>query len=475
MLKFGSQFDYLSFLKWYEFCIFLENYHVLQNIGILMKKYLVYILLVLLIGACSIFNVGDEEHFVTVKDTHFMLGENPYYFVGTNFWYGCYLGSPGETGDRERLERELDLLVENGITNLRVLAASEKSEIGNSLTPAVQAAPGEYDEDLLVGLDYLLEAMAKREMKAVVFLNNYWEWSGGMSQYNAWFGDEKACDPMVEGWVVFMNKSARFYKNREANRAYRKFIKNLINRTNTVNGKKYSEDATIMAWQLANEPRPGEGKEAFLNVESFYCWIDETAAYIHSLDPNHLVTTGNEGTMGTLESEEVYLKAHASRHLDYITFHIWAKNWSWYNANDKEGTLPTAKVKAKAYFDEHMKLARQLNKPITLEEFGLGRDFEQISEEATVTARDEYFKYMFSLVADSAKTGAPIAGANFWAWGGEGRGQHTDAKWRKGDSFVGDPPQEPQGLNSVFDTDNSTLKVIKTHYVQMKKLSERND
>jgi mannan endo-1,4-beta-mannosidase len=53
-----------------------------------------------------------------------------------------------------------------------------------------------------------------------------------------------------------------------------------------------------------------------------------------------------------------------------------------------------------------------------------------------------------------------MAGLNFWAWGGEGRARHGDYIWRPGDSFTGDPPQEAQGLNSVFSTDTSTLRVF---------------
>jgi mannan endo-1,4-beta-mannosidase len=29
--------------------------------------------------------------------------------------------------------------------------------------------------------------------------------------------------------------------------------------------------------------------------------------------------------------------------------------------------------------------------------------------------------------------------------------------------FVGDPPQEPQGANSVFDCDATTLEIIRAH------------
>jgi mannan endo-1,4-beta-mannosidase len=50
-----------------------------------------------------------------------------------------------------------------------------------------------------------------------------------------------------------------------------------------------------------------------------------------------------------------------------------------------------------------------------------------------------------------------LQAANFWAWGGEGR---ADAPKNSAGSFLGDPPCEPQGLNSVFDTDKNTLAII---------------
>ncbi|MGE5795454.1 MAG: glycoside hydrolase 5 family protein [Ignavibacteria bacterium] len=429
------------------------------------------------ITGCSTFLFHKTPSYIKVNGIHFQLDDKPYYFLGTNLWYGCYLGSSGETGNRERLIKELDLLESLGITNLRILAASEKSEIKNSLKPAIQNSPGKYDEDLLEGLDFLLNEMGKRNMYAVVFLNNYWEWSGGMAQYNAWFPDSasnktgKVADPEnpVFGWGEFMRLSATFYTNEKANRHFKEFIRMIITRKNKFNDYYYYEDPAIMAWQLANEPRPWGTPE---QVENYYRWVDTIAAFIHSIDPNHLVTTGNEGTMGSLGSEEYYLNAHKSRYIDYMTFHLWAKNWGWFDAKKIDETYPSTESKAVDYIKKHFKFARLLNKPVTMEEFGMARDSEIFIPGYPSTARDRYFQTIFQLVYDSASAGSPISGTNFWTWGGFGRARHNDFKWRNGDPFLGDPPQEAQGLNSVFDTDSSTLAVLKKYSHLMNLLCE---
>jgi len=436
-----------------------------------MKIFSVLLITFILSGCAGFWPFGEKDSFIKVDGTHFVRGGHPYYFAGTNMWYAGYLGSPGRTGDRPRLLRELDSLHALGLDNIRIMAGSETSERNHVVIPSITVSPGVVDDTLLQGLDFALAEMAKRKMKAVLYLTNYREWSGGMSQYLSWADSIKSFDPEVEGWGTFMDFSARFYKNERANEMYREYVKSIITRENSVNGRFYSEDPAIMSWQLANEPRPGrENKEGIANLPYFYRWIEQAGAYIKSLDTNHLVSTGNEGMAGCLQNEENFLRAHSSGVIDYVTIHVWPFNWKWYDPKEFESTLPVAIANSKEYIAKHIDLARRLHKPMVMEEFGLGRDNGGYSPAAPVTARDRYYSAVLQMVYDSAKSGTPVAGSNFWGWGGEGKAANPDFIWKEGDPFTGDPPQEPQGINSIFNSDSTTIAVITSFAKQMKRL-----
>lgn len=407
--------------------------------------------------------------FVQVEGTQFLLDGKPYYFVGTNFWYGAYLGATPQ--GRERLKRELDTLRANGITNLRVMASAEATELTRALAPAIHQAPGVYNEHLLRGLDVLLAEMAARDLRAVLFLNNFWQWSGGMAQYMAWLTGEPALDPDVTGdWHTFMQNSAAFYREPQAQAWYQQLIRHLVTRVNTVTGVAYRDDPTIMSWQLANEPRPGSDSGSGPYHDAYVQWIHDTASYIKVLAPDQLVSTGSEGAMGSARDLGLYRAAHSSPAVDYLTFHLWPKNWSWFDIRAPEATWDNAVGLAKSYILNHIAIAQALHKPTVLEEFGIERDNGDYRLSSGTRWRDRFYLEIFSLIESQARGGAAIAGSNFWTWGGAGRAQSGDFLWREGDPFTGDPPQEPQGLNSVFDSDASTLGIIAGHAEAMSRL-----
>ncbi|MBN1406979.1 MAG: cellulase family glycosylhydrolase [Calditrichaceae bacterium] len=404
----------------------------------------------------------QSSQFVTVKDKQFHINGQPYYFLGSNIWFGANMGMAGEQGDRDRLTKELDYLKLLGINNLRVMGASEGKQF-NTVRPSIQPELGIFEESILQGLDFLLAEMGKRNMYAVVFLNNYWVWSGGMSQYVAWEKNIEVPNPFLPpyDWHHFMNFSSQFYYSKKMNDAFKKYIEKIVKRTNTITGKKYKDDPAIMAWQLANEPRPGSGAEGKQHFTAFSKWIDETSNYIKSIDNNHLVSTGNEGLAGCLESEEVFKEIHQYEGIDYMTFHLWILNWRWFLPHKADSTYPIAEKKAAQYIKDHIDFANEAGKPIVIEEFGIPRDLHSYNPASATVYRDKYYDMIFRMIYENSKNGGPLVGSNFWAWGGFGKVREPkEAVWKEGDDYTGDPPQEPQGRNSVFVTDSSTIEIL---------------
>jgi mannan endo-1,4-beta-mannosidase len=349
----------------------------------------------------------------------------------------------GPGGNRTLLVAELDRLQRIGVTNLRVMAASEgpNTELYR-MVPALMVSPGKYDADVLDGLDFFIAEIGKRDMKAVMVLNNYWQWSGGMGQYVSW--NEGTPIPYPGDWNEFMNYVAKFYDCPECQSWYRAHIEMIIQHTNPYTGLKYRDDPAIFAWELANEPRRYP-----------HAWIGQTAAYIKSLDPNHLVTTGSEGTPPGEDQD--FQRTHAGPNIDYATIHIWPQNWGWYDPVSP-ATYEQAEQNAIEYLHRHVFDTAVLNKPLVLEEFGLARDWEpgqDIFDPLSSTIyRDRFYKAMFTEVYDLILKDGPLAGDNFWAWGGASR---------PGDDWLGDPPHETPGWYSVYDTDAATIAIITSH------------
>ena len=407
-----------------------------------------------------------KVEFVKVKDGRFYIGDKEYRYVGTNFWYGAILASEGQGGNRERLAKELDLMQEVGINNVRVLVGGDGDASHSfEIRPTLQTAPGVYNDTLLHGLDYLMADLEKRNMKAVLYLNNAWEWSGGFGVYLHWAGLGEPSS--TSDWKSFQETHAQFTQNEKAKEMAANHTRFIVSRVNTVTGKPYSESPALMAWELANEPRAFSYDPVV--KESFAQWVQEQAQLIKSIDPNHLVTTGSEGKQGCQEDIELFTKIHSFPEIDYACIHVWPFNWAWLGnyvsttqdaikTNGPESVISRVEVACKNtedYIEEAYSCMAPLGKPLVLEEFGYPRDNYAIEAGSPTQGRDNYYAHVFGIIRDSGK----IAGCNFWSWGGYADVKHGN--WQEWDDYTGDPAQEEQGLNSVFAKDKSTMEIIR--------------
>ncbi len=413
----------------------------------------------LMTGAFSGF---AQDGLVKVNGTQFTINGKPYRYIGANYWYGGLLATNGEAGKR-RLKAELDFLKEHGVTNLRIMVGAEGLTTYPYRTPsekALQPQPGKFDEKIMVGLDYLLNEMGKRNMKAVLHFTNTWEWSGGLGQYLKWngYGDQPYPKNAGYKWEDHEKYISQFFSCQPCKDELDTYIKHVLARINSLNGKKYTNDPAVMAWEIINEPRPMQ-KTA---LPAFEEWIQHVAALVKSLDKNHLLTTGSEGDIATDFDMEAYKKIHADKNIDYLTIHIWPKNWSWFKDTSIVAGYSNVLNNADDYIKRHLKVAGELNKPLVIEEFGLPRDKHSFSIDATTNSRDKFYNFIFTAVTKNPG----IAGCNFWAFGGKARPIPGQIFWKDGDEFMGDPGGEEQGLNSVFDIDKTTWQLINTYTTQ---------
>jgi mannan endo-1,4-beta-mannosidase len=411
----------------------------------------------LLVFSCiGVSSFAQQHSYVTRSNQQFVLNGKPYRFIGANYWYGGLLATEGFAG-KERLHKELDFLKSQGVTNLRVMVGAEGNVSYPYRTPgnkSLQPEQGVFSEEIFKGLDYLLNEMGKRNMKAVLHFTNTWEWSGGLGQYLEWNGFKDQPLPKNENYSWGKNQQyiSQFFTCDPCKAATDKLIKTVLSRTNSISKIKYTEEPAIMSWEIINEPRP-MSKSVF---PQFIAWMKHTSALIKSLDKNHLVTTGSEGSIASDYDMSVYEQIHADKNIDYLTIHIWPKNWGWFKDTSIASSFSNIITKADTFINEHIAIRDKLNKPLVIEEFGLPRDLHSFDIYSSTRLRDKWYDYIFSTI-----TGRKIAGANFWAYGGTAKPIPGQVFWKNGDAFMGDPGGEEQGLNSVFNTDETTWKLVR--------------
>ncbi len=432
-----------------------------------MKKILsaAFFVSILLLTA-SYHAIAQQKGFVTVKGHQFSLDGKPVYYIGSNYWYGGFLGLEKDSKKGiDRLRTELDFLKDKGVMNLRVLAGPEGTGLvagTDRVGPPLQTAKGVFDNNFLKGLDVLLSEMGKRNMKAVIFLSNNWEWSGGFLQYLRWNGQmDDSVFRRKLNWDETRDYVSKFYSCEPCKADYLKQVNYIIEHVNAITKKKYANDPAIMSWEIANEPRPMRPAA----IDNYKAWLSAVSSFIKSKDKNHLVTIGTEGYIGT-ENKEVYEAIHADKNIDYLTIHIWPKNWEWFSGKAIAEGMDSVLAKTMNYISSHEQIANKLNKPLVIEEFGLPRDDHSFDLNSTTFYRDKYYQNIFSVLEKNKNNNGPVGGANFWSYGGIVTPGHE--RWQQGDQYIGDPPMEEQGLNAVFNGDKSTWGIVESFAKKLK-------
>jgi hypothetical protein len=123
--------------------------------------------------------------------------------------------------------------------------------------------PGRFNDEAFKTVDHLFALANKYGVRVIFDLTaEAGDYLGGIGTYAAHRG----------------KKRAEFYTDPQLKEDYQATVRYVLTRTNTVTGVPYRDDKAILAWQFGNEMHGAPT-----------AWLAEMAAFIKSLDPNHLI------------------------------------------------------------------------------------------------------------------------------------------------------------------------------------------
>jgi mannan endo-1,4-beta-mannosidase len=306
-----------------------------------------------------------DAGFVTRAGTNLYLNNRPFRFVGTNNYYLEY-SSHAMTDDvfaRAKAARFtvlrtwgwLDIGNQDGSNSV---SDGKKNGIYFQYWDPAAGKPAYNDgADGLENLDYVVAKAGEAGIKLVIPFTNNWSDFGGIDQYVRWAGgsyhDDFYTDPTIRQW-------------------YQDYIAHLLNRVNTVNGRKYKDDPTIMTWELGNEPRcKGSGvypASATCSTDTLTGWVDTMTTFIKSIDRKHLTSVGDEGFYCTDPGGADWttncgegvdsVRFAALPNVDVLSYHLYPDGWG------KDAAWGTDWVPS------HVAAAKKIGKAVMLGEFG---------------------------------------------------------------------------------------------------------
>lgn len=349
---------------------------------------------------------SDNGGFVTTRGTQFMSNGSPFYAHGFNGYWLMYVAA-----DPSQSYKVSDAFREASSRGLVIGRTWAFSDAGYR---PLQISPGSYNEQMFKGLDFVIGEARKYGIKLILSLVNNYDGFGGKKQYVNWARSQGQS----------LNSDDDFFTNTVIKGYYKNHIKTVLNRNNTVTGVIYKDDPTIMAWELMNEPRCTSDPSGKI----IQAWISEMAAYLKSIDRNHLLEAGLEGFYGGDHAQRVslnlgigvgtdFIANNQISSIDFATVHSYPDQW-----------LPNSNDQSQLNFlnnwlDTHIQDAQNIiKKPVLLAEFGKSyKDPGYISDQ-----RDQVFSTVYDKVYSSARSGGAAAGALFWQLFAEGMDSFKD-------------------------------------------------
>ncbi|KAI9141355.1 glycoside hydrolase superfamily [Paraphysoderma sedebokerense] len=295
-----------------------------------------------------------QKGWVRISGTKFTLDGCLFYFHGTNIYYL-------NVGSRDLVVGSLDSAKRAGLNVIRTWAFVDQPSDGIQYQGFDGKDTVIYDGPKGLGqLDMVIAEAKKRNMKVIPALTNNWDAYGGMDMYNDWFGGKYHDD---------------FYTGKKQREAYQKYVSAVLNRVNKLTGVAYKDEPTIMAWELANEPRCRSSRyqpSPNCKAEIITSWVRDMSKYVKTIDTNHLIALGDEGFAVNADFPWYPFKAGyegvdfepnlAIPDIDFGTFHLYPDHWGITRQDETKFS--------QAFIKWHADIGKKLNKPVLLEEYG---------------------------------------------------------------------------------------------------------
>jgi hypothetical protein len=300
-----------------------------------------------------------EQPFVKVNGQGFTVDEQPFRFIGANaIYFGFY--------------EEYGLSIEEAIQSardagLRVLRISLGWNDGTWGGKPIE----EYDR--------ALDIAARNGMYVIV----------NLGEGCCFFGGE-------EPEAYFSRLPYANLTSEPSQKDFENSIESFLLRKNSVNGRIYREDPTILAWDILNEPTLELFTPAELNK-----WLGEITAYIKSIDPNHLLTIGINTSPGIYSTPGDHYTALNVPDLDFFSFHY----------NTTYSPAEASQLDSIRYRTEELS---SMGKPVVMEEFGVGSQ-RIFPDNVSLDKLEEWVNVNKNQFDAAFSAGA--SGALFWGWG----------------------------------------------------------
>jgi hypothetical protein len=204
----------------------------------------------------KLFDGNKEFRFISWNIPNLLIIEDNFAWNAPNDWL---LPDHFELTDAFASVRQL------GGTVVRSYSIPIKRADESASIPKYVRGLDDYNEEAFRNFDLMLKLANQQHIRLIIPLINNWPWQGGREDLAAWRGKSKD----------------DFWTDPQLISDFEDIIRHVMTRTNTLTRVRYADDKAVLCWETGNEVRGATPQ-----------WTETIAAFIKSIDKNHLVMDG---------------------------------------------------------------------------------------------------------------------------------------------------------------------------------------